>query len=78
MYDAINDMVWRTQDGRELRVGDMTRDHIRNCLHFCNRKHSELGDFEVALGIPVKKDGHRYPDWIAAFTAKLLDPELGE
>lgn len=78
MYEDINEMIWVTKGGEMLRLGDMSREHVRNCLQFCTRKYSELGAWEKELGIPVTKDGYRYPEWCAAFTAKLLDPNLSE
>lgn len=32
-----DDEVWTTRDGRELRVGEMTEDHVRNALRMILR-----------------------------------------
>ncbi len=32
--DILSDILWRTKDGRQVRVGDMNDKHIRNCALF--------------------------------------------
>jgi hypothetical protein len=64
----------------------MTRSHVRNALQWAMRRESRtvLGtdmDVDLSIAHPVwhrDKDGLYYRDWIAIFTARLLDPELEE
>lgn len=63
------DLIWRTRTKQEIRIGDMTRSHVRNTLQWCLRKGAGPDD---------EKDGILYKDWIAYFTIRLLDPDLGE
>lgn len=63
------DLLWKTKAGPTIRVGDMSRAHVRNTLQWCLRKGAGPDD---------EKDGIRYADWIAYFTMRLLDPDLGE
>ena len=65
------DNVWHTQHQGPIQVKDMKRSHIRNSLQWCIRK-------QEIHGPNIHKDGLYYNEWIAIFTARLLDPELGE
>ena len=64
-------LFWTTQHHGAMQVGAMTRGHVRNSLQWCIRKLDEVGP-------DVTKDGLHYADWIAVFTARLLDPELAD
>jgi len=63
------DLVWRTRAGESIALKNMPRSHVRNTLQWCLRKGASPDD---------EKDGIRYADWIAYFTTRLLDPELGD
>ena len=76
------DTVWNTEHQGPIKVRDMKRSHVRNSLQWVLRRQdrtilgSEIDDDDMAI---VKdKDGLYYRDWIAIFTARLLDPELDE
>ena len=62
-------LFWTTQHQGAMQVGAMTRGHVRNTLQWCIRKLDEVGP-------DVTKDGLYYSEWIAIFTARLLDPAL--
>lgn len=64
-----NRLFWTTQHQGAMQVGAMTRGHVRNSLQWCIRKLE-------AVGTDVTKDGLYYSEWIAIFTARLLDPSL--
>lgn len=76
------DEVWTTEHQGPIAVRDMKRSHVRNSLQWCLRRESRsiLGTaLDGAYLSEVKdKDGLYYRDWIAIFTARLLDPELAE
>lgn len=79
------DEVWHTKDQGPIKVRDMKRSHVRNSLQWCLRRESDtiIGtDLDVVTGWKAwdtkDKDGLYYRDWIAIFTARLLDPTLGE
>jgi len=63
------DYQWKTKDKEILTVREMSRGHVQNTLQWCIRKQASPDD---------EKDNVRYSNWIAYFTARLLDPELGE
>jgi hypothetical protein len=33
----VEDEIWKTKDGREIKVGDMHEDHVRNALRLVIR-----------------------------------------
>lgn len=77
--------VWNTKDEGPILVQDMKRSHVRNSLQWCLRRldRSVLGtkDDNFDDGGPYgecDKDGYYYRDWVAIFTARLLDPDLAE
>ena len=84
--------VWVTQHEGPVLVRNMTRSHVRNSLQWCMRRldSTVLGtDLDTMLASNwsitgssidyVKdKDGFYYSEWIAIFTARLLDPELAD
>lgn len=79
------DTIWETEHQGPIKVRDMKRSHVRNSLQWVLRRQDRtvLGtDFdEFDDGGPYNqkdKDGLYYRDWIAIFTARLLDPELAE
>ena len=72
MYEKINEMVWVTEDGRKIRLDQMSRTHIQNCLRWCQTKLDKSG----RPAGQIKKDGFTYQDWLSAFFAKLMDPKL--
>lgn len=39
---GVSDAVWTTKEGKRLRVGDMSDEHIKNCYQFV----SDMGDGE--------------------------------
>jgi hypothetical protein len=63
------DLIWHQRTGDSIKLRKMSRSHVRNTLQWCIRKGAGPDD---------EKDGIRYADWIAYFTTRLLDPELGE
>ena len=72
--------IWKTRDKRECAVGEMPRDHVRNALQWCMRERQsytwdENGNTYTEF---VQKDHHTFPEWITAFTVKLLDQDLPE
>jgi hypothetical protein len=41
-----NTKIWTTRDGRQVRIVDMTDDHLRNTIFYLNRRNGELmGEF---------------------------------
>lgn len=79
------DEVWVTQHEGPIKVRDMKRSHVRNSLQWVLRRQDRtiLGtEFDVDVSAHLDwnrdKDGLYYRDWIAIFTARLLDPTLAE
>jgi hypothetical protein len=82
------DEVWQTENQGPIQVRDMKRSHVRNSLQWVLRRQdrtvlgTEFDNFDdVDAGGPYNqkdKDGLYYRDWIAIFTARLLDPSLDE
>jgi hypothetical protein len=76
------DEVWHTEHQGPIKVRDMKRSHVRNSLQWVMRRQdrSILGTAldDTYLSDVKDKDGLYYRDWIAIFTARLLDPELDE
>ena len=64
----------------------MKRSHVRNALQWCMRREGrtilgtrwDFDDIDDSIPSTKDKDGYYYRDWIAIFTARLLDPELKE
>lgn len=55
---AVYDEVWRTQDGRELRVCDMSDDHVRATLNMLLRNRRKRRELKLALKqLSVWQDG---------------------
>lgn len=67
--DYLIDMVWWTKDLRQMKLGEMTREHVRNALQWCLQRQSSRNG-------PTWKDGHTYQQWVTSFTIRLLDPTL--
>ncbi|HET8688442.1 MAG TPA: hypothetical protein VFM18_17665 [Methanosarcina sp.] len=63
------ELIWRTKTKQDIKIRSMSRSHVRNTLQWCIRKNAGPDD---------EKDGILYKDWIAYFTIRLLDPDLGE
>lgn len=40
--DAWRDQVWTTREGREVRLRDMTDDHLRNTIFYLVRRNGQL------------------------------------
>ena len=59
---GVSDAVWTTKEGKRLRVGDMSDEHIKNCYQFV----SDMDDGEdwksvfkaeaIKRGIELKED----------------------
>ena len=80
MATPFDNWIWKTRDKRECAVGEMPRDHIRNALQWCMRERHSFtwGDGNKSFTEYYQKDSHTFPEWITAFTVKLLDPDLPE
>ena len=80
------DEVWVTENQGPIKVRDMKRSHVRNSLQWCLRRQVrtvlgtewDLPDSYNDKDVERDKDGLYYRDWIAIFTARLLDPALAE
>jgi hypothetical protein len=81
--------VWQTEHQGPIQVRDMKRSHVRNSLQWCLRRQdrtvlgTDMDDtdwkkVDPEYQIRRDKDGLYYRDWIAIFTARLLDPALDE
>lgn len=75
------DQEWTTEHNGKIKVKDMTREHVRNCLQWCSRMEHrtiigsviDLDTEPMAWIVEMKgKDGLYYRDWIALFTTRLL------
>lgn len=61
--DALisEDMLWKTENGREIPVANMTSDHILNCLKW------------IGFGADMDdvKDGFTVREWLHSFSKEL-------
>ena len=64
-------LFWKTEYAGAIQVGSMNRSHVQNSLQWCIRKLDRFGP-------DATKDGLPYAEWIAIFTARLLDPALAD
>lgn len=78
------DHVWVTQYDGPVKVKDMTRSHIHNCLQWVLRRQrntvlgTDCSNTSNTWAATFKdKDGLYYSEWISIFVARLLDPTLG-
>ena len=39
--DKVGNLIWETQDGREVKIKDMDYFHLRNALKYVNKRHEE-------------------------------------
>jgi hypothetical protein len=67
---ALDKRVWKNAEGVKIPLGKMNRSHAQACLQFCHaRRHFQTR---------TTKDGYTYPEWIAMFFAKVMDPGTRE
>ncbi len=43
-HGPLQDLPWKTLDGREMTVGTMTDDHLRNCITHHQEIAAEVAD----------------------------------
>lgn len=75
----MDEIIWVTKDQQHININNMARPHVRNALQWCMARehHSVIHQQRQDWPFPIdNKDGHLYRDWIAMFTARLLDPTL--
>ncbi|PKU25253.1 hypothetical protein CWS72_06515 [Telmatospirillum siberiense] len=57
---ADTDRIWVTRDGRYLRLGEMSTDHLRNAMTMLERNADQRR--RIAVGDGLTKDGGRAPE----------------
>ena len=55
------EVFWRTADGRELNIGSMSLDHIRNCIWAIENGQAWLDGC----------NGFTNPEWLLIFQSEL-------
>lgn len=73
---------WRTNEGKKIRVKDMTEDHVRNTIKYLQRREplkdveimvgwgGDLDDFDFDFALPTIND-RELIEWIDIFQAEL-------
>lgn len=64
----LNKRVWKNARGVKIPLGKMNRGHCQAALQFCHQRRNFKGT----------KDGYTFPEWVAMFFAKVMDPNTLE
>ena len=71
---------WRTKDGKEIAIKDMTTEHIKNCIKALQEDRITIG-YTISIGYTADGDGdgemfefiNCADDYIEAFKEELLN-----
>lgn len=64
----MSDEIWTTRDGREISVGEMDEEHVRNVLRMLLRKTRKIRERRLAQliektdGLPLDESFYERPD----------------
>lgn len=64
--------IWRTKDGTDLKINDMTTSHIKNCINLIERQ-VKAGYELYASYIPLFKEELEKREAAAAYSNKLYE-----
>ena len=64
--------IWRTKDGTDLKISDMTTSHIKNCINFIEKRVEE-GVSLYASYIPLFKEELEKREAAKAYANKLYE-----
>ena len=70
--DRIAEGIWRTREGTDLKISDMTTSHIKNCINFIEKRMGE-GLCVYAPYIPLFKEELEKREAVEAFANKLYE-----
>ena len=54
--DVGRELVWTTNDGRQVKIKDMTDEHLRNCIYWMTR-NDKRQQFTIRLGTQAGRVG---------------------